>query len=105
VRENLHELRSPAETVQAAGLDELLDRSLAHGLGVDAFAEVEEVRKPSALGADADDLLGGAAAEALDGGHSEEDTTAHDVKSGWLALTSGGNTSAAGGVRRQYAAP
>src|SRR5579884_881119 len=67
-----------AETVEGAGLDEPFDRRPVDRLGIDALAEVEEIPKAAALGADADDLLGRAAANALDGGQTEDDLAVVD---------------------------
>ncbi len=40
-----------AEAIQGARLDEPLDRGIVDDLGIDALAEIEEVRKAAALGA------------------------------------------------------
>ena len=68
--------------VERPGLDHPLDRGLRHDAAVDPLAEVEEVLERPARLAGADDLLGGAAAEPLDGGQAEDDAVVLHVEVG-----------------------
>ena len=69
----MHPLRPAGlEAIEGAGLDQPLDRGSRNQLEIDTLAEIEEVPVGPSFLAGADDLLGGAAANPLDGGESKE---------------------------------
>src|SRR5262249_17920513 len=80
-RQGVQELRPmSAEPVEGARLDERLHRLAADNLGVDAFAEVEQVAEGPSFRPGADDFFGGSAAEALDRHQPEDDLLAGDAE-------------------------
>src|SRR5262249_37526054 len=71
-----------AKALHGTGLDELFEGGTGYDPLVEALAEVENVAESAAVVAGAYDVVGGAAADALDGGHSEDNVVSRDGEIG-----------------------